>query len=120
MESINGSDIVKSNFPTGIVAILFSGWVFSVTVILLPPHFNSIIGADIYTSSAAIYAGASFLKDVRFFIFRKADSFVVTYFCAGSAARALLPVDMGQVLCTTSLQRATFHKTSKKKSGVYP
>jgi hypothetical protein len=46
MESINGSDIVKSNLPTGITAILFSGYAFSVIVILLTSITSGGIAAQ--------------------------------------------------------------------------
>jgi hypothetical protein len=84
---------------------------------VLPPRFNSIIFADVYTASAAFYTGASFLKDVRLIFFRKADSPAEAHFGAGSTAYAFSGVDMGQVLYSTLL-RGMFHKTSKKKSGV--
>jgi hypothetical protein len=85
---------------------------------LLPPHFNSIIGTDIYTASTAVYTGTSFLKDDRLFFFRKADSLTEANFGTGSTAYAFSGVDMGQVLYSTPL-RGMFHKTSKKKSGLY-
>jgi hypothetical protein len=118
MESINGSDMVKSNLPTGIVAILFSGWIFSVAAILLPPHFNSVIFAGLYTAPAAFYTGTSFLKNVRLVFFRKADSLTETHFGTGSTAATFSGVDMGQVSYSMFLFRVMFHKTSKKKSGV--
>jgi hypothetical protein len=83
---------------------------------LLPPRFNSIIGAGVYTASTAIYTNASFLKDVRLIFFRKADSLTETHSGTGSAAYAFSGVDMGQVLYSTLL-RVMFHKTSKKRAA---
>jgi hypothetical protein len=83
---------------------------------VLPPHFNSVIGADVYTASAAFYTGASFLKDVSLVFFRKADSPAEAHLGTGSTAYTFSGVDMGHVLYSTLL-RGMFHKTSKKRAA---